>query len=520
MRQSEINKLSNDELAEQLGATELALFEEATVDQSYSQDEVVKLASLSLDFLSALANPDGHTYNFPPTYTAIWKWLLTYVHKHRDFSKLALGMPRGFAKTALMKLFILYAVLYTDRKFILVIAANAKLATNITSDVCDFLDSPNVKATYGDWRLGLEKDTQELKKFGFRGRNIILAAIGESGSPRGLNIKNSRPDVMVFDDIQTREDADSVAVSEAIYKKMLGTTMKAKAPDGCLYLFLANMYPTPNSILRKLKHNPSWIKFIVGGILADGSSLWEELHPIQQLLEEYENDVNSGAPEIFHSEVLNDENASVNSAVDVSKIPSYSDLEHEIAAGSFIVVDPSNDKANSDLVSIGCFKVYSGVPILVDVVDARLSPGETIRESLKMAMRNNCFLIVAESNAYQYSLLYWFDIIATQLGIRGIKFEPIYSGTRSKNTRILSMFKQLMSSPAEVGIADNVRSMALNYITQFNPLRTDNVDNLLDLLTYAPRVVNEMRHLMVINGELVLEIDTISAEDSADRCAW
>ena len=64
--------------------------------------------------------------------------------------------------------------------------------------------------------------------------------------------------------------------------------MKAKSPEGCMFLFVANMYPTKTSILRKLKSNPTWVKFIAGGILADGTSLWEDLQPIQQLLSEFE----------------------------------------------------------------------------------------------------------------------------------------------------------------------------------------------------------------------------------------
>ena len=81
------------------------------------------------------------------------------------------------------------------------------------------------------------------------------------------------------------------------------------------------MYPTQGSILRKLKDNPYWTKFIVGGILADGTSLWEELQPIQQLLLEYQNDVASGNGDIFLAEVLNDETAGLKAGIDLSQNP-------------------------------------------------------------------------------------------------------------------------------------------------------------------------------------------------------
>lgn len=227
--------------------------------------------------------------------------------------------------------------------------------------------------------------------------------------------------------------------------------------------------------------------------------MWEAVQPIEQLLEEYESDKNAGKAEIFHAEVLNDENATVNTAIDINLIPEPM-LGAEIAVGSFIVVDPSNDKINSDLVSIGYFEVYSGVPVLTEVIDEKLSPGDIVRRSIELAVKHGCKLIVTEANAFQYSLLYWFRLISTQLGIVGIKYEPIYSGVRSKNTRILEMFKQLTSAEPELLLAPAVRSMVLNYITQFNPMKSNNVDNVLDLLTYAPRILAEMPHLMVINS--------------------
>jgi len=258
--------------------------------------EAQELARQSLDFLAALALPTVFRYLFPPVFKAIWSFLLSYIHKERDFSQLAIGLPRGFAKTTFIKIFLLYVILFTKRTFILVTANSLPKAIAILSDVCDFLDEPNIKALFGDWRVGLETDQQVLKKFGFRGRNIILAA-GTVESVRGLNVKHQRPDVMVFDDIQSRADADSETVSNQIETDMYGTAMKAKSPHGCMFLFVGNMYPTKWSLLRRIKQNPTWIKFIAGGILqnSDGSicSLWEDLQPLTQLLKEFENDQRS-----------------------------------------------------------------------------------------------------------------------------------------------------------------------------------------------------------------------------------
>lgn len=485
---------------------------ESLGESFYNTPEVQDLAKASLDFLAAIAMPSVFKYLFPEIYHAVWQWLLTYVHKSRDFSQLALGLPRGFAKTALMKLFVLYCILFTTRKFILILAENQSKAINIVSDVCDMLSEPNIVKVFGNWKAGIETDRQELKKFGFRGRDIIILG-ATIETVRGITLKNARPDVMIMDDIQSRTVAESQSVSDTLEREMYGTAMKSKSPEGCLYLFIGNMYPTKWSILRKLKTNPNWIKFITGGILADGTSLWEDLQPIEQLKKEYLNDLLSGHPEIFYSEVLNDENASANNSIDISKIPLYPVNTGDIPAGKFIIIDPSSDKVKSDAVSIGYFEIHDTLPCLIEIVEGRLSPGDTIRKSLKLALKYNCPLVAIESNAFQYSLLYWFNFLTTQMGIIGVEPVELYSGMVNKNSRILGMFQALLKG--EIRIHPDCQPAAYLQATQFNPLKRDNTDGILDLLTYAPKVI-ELYSPQILRSNIIAEqeFSATSVEDN------
>ena len=495
--------MREETLLEKLGGVEVPAAAPVVTEQAVEDvvqlgattEEIQVVSRGNLDFLAALIMPLVFKFAFPPVFKSVWSWLLGYVGQDRTFPQLALGLPRGFAKTTLMKIFIIYCILFTNRKFILIISATAKLAENILSDVIDMLEEPNIKAVFGDWKVGVEKDTQSLKKFGFRGRNIIIAAIGAETGVRGLNIKNNRPDVMIFDDIQSRECAESEVQSTSLETWMVGTAMKAKSPMGCMFLFVANMYPTKHSILRKLKSNPTWTKFIAGGILADGTSLWEDLQPIKQLMTEFKNDLAMGHPEIFYSEVLNDENVSANNLIDLSKLPEVPYQEGDISAGNFIIIDPATGKINTDEVSIGYFEVHDAKPMLMELEEGRFSPGENIRIALKMALTHQCRLIVCEANAYQYSLLYWFEFICKQVGIEGIEAVPIYSGISSKNARILEMFKAY--SKGEMYIHDNCKLDVHSQIIQFNPMKRDNTDGLLDLMTYAPRVIQEFAEFII-----------------------
>lgn len=476
-------------------------------EAAYDPQQVFDLAKNSLDFLAALALPLVFRFLFPPIFKAIWAWLVETVHKVRDFSQLAIGLPRGFGKTMLIKIFILYVILFTKRQFILIICGTQTKADNIISDIIGMLNEPNIKRVFGDWTVSVIVDRQNLKRFGFRGRNVILMGAGAGSDIRGITLENERPDVMIFDDIQTREEADSEVVSGNLETWMYGTAMKAKSPKGCMFVFIANMYPTKFSLLRKIKANPNWDKFIVGGILEDGSSLWEELQPVEQLLREFQNDLSAGKPEVFYAEVLNDENASANNLIDVSKIPPDPSEGSNIHAGNYIIIDVATDKTNADAVSIGYFEVHDTFPVAKEIIEGRLSPGDMIREALKLCLKYNCRLIAVESNAYQYSALYWFDYMIQQygLGAAGIQCVDVYSGSTNKNTRILSMFKQLLAG--ELFLGKNARAQCVAQIIPFNPLKTNNTDGVLDLLTYAHKVIE-------LYGEFIISNLTLNVQET------
>lgn len=462
-------------------------------------DDAFQACRSDLNMLAGTALPDIFEYLFPPMYLAIWSWLTEYAGKTRDFSKLALGMPRGFAKTTVVKLFILYCVLFTQKRFILIISNTQDHGVNIITDVMSMLKEPNIIKIFGDYSVSVERDTLNLKIFNFRGKRMIIAAIGAEGSIRGLNLGFERPDVEIFEDFQTKEDSENDNLANKLMTRMVGTIMKAKSPKGCLYLFVANMYPTQGSILRKLKDNPFWVKFIVGGILADGTSLWEELQPIQQLLEEFQNDLASGNGDVFFAEVLNDETAGIRAGVDINSIPE-SPFIHKLdhPQGKAIIIDPAGEKEVNDLNAIGYFEVFDGKPVFQDVAQGHWNPLELITQALIMALENRCALIVVEGVNYQTSLLFWFNFICVQNNLEGFYFEGINPKMKSKNARIKTNLRTLVRTEIGMRVVEPTAYIGQRVMAQFkqqimgwNPLVNKNVDELLDLNAYMAQAMIE-----------------------------
>lgn len=474
-------------------------FDSPIEDVGVTREQAVESCRNSLDFFAAAVVPEIFRFLFPPIFKAIWQLLTSAAQESQGKKRIAIGIPRGFGKTMLMKLFVAWCIAFTDRKFILVVCNTSALAENFIADVQDILSATNFIRIFGDWRYSLEKDTQGLKKFSFKGRTVILAGLGAGSSLRGLNIKFVRPDMILQDDMQSREEAASQVEANKALSWMLGTLMKANDNQRCLHVFVGNMYPYEGSILRKLKTNPAWISFITGALLEDGESLWPEMRTVADILQELENDESMGHPEIFYSEVMNDEVAGSRAGVDFSKINVWRGSDHELldAPAGFVIIDPSLGKKKSDNVEIGAVLICDGEPVLRELVSGKLNPGQQVSEAIKLAMKHGLPAIVVESVAYQASLCYWMQMKLLQLGLSGIRILEISPNGRPKVVRIIEMLKQLTADKERIWLHSEVKSAVTHQITYFDPLKTNNVDDILDLLAYLWQVINTHKHILL-----------------------
>lgn len=473
------------------------------IEANVSRESAIDGARTDLNVLAMLCVPEIFKYLFPKLFIALWQWITANLMLEKGMQRLAIGLPRGFGKTIFLKLIVVYAILFTDRKFILVVCNTEQLAENFIADVIDVLDSVNIRSLFGNWRLSVEKETLHLKKFHFRGRPVILAAIGAGSSPRGLNIKFVRPDFIIMDDMQSKEQAESEIESKRSLSWMMGTLMKTNDPERCLYVFVGNMYPYPGSILKKIKAASSWLSFITAAILEDGESIWPELKPVDVLLTELQSDTELGHPEIFYAEVMNDENAGAKHGIDLTLIKPAPDwMLDDQALGGFVIIDPSAGKKKSDDVAIGAFLVHDIKPMfrklafkdVAGTPSMKFDPKEQVEYSLRLCMEFGITALFVESVAYQATLAFWIEYWMKQLGISGITVYEIYPGQGSKNSRIFNTLKTMCKErqeDAEILVHRSIRSLFVDQAQNWNPLKTNNVDDILDLPTYCHRIMGE-----------------------------
>src|SRR5574343_621205 len=122
--------------------------EEDSTAINVSAEDARTLIQGDMNALAGIVAPEDATAVFPELYLQIWSLICMSLLKERDFSKFAIALPRGHAKTFVVKLLALWAILFTKKRFILCIGASTERAKSMISDICDFLDNDTVKLLF------------------------------------------------------------------------------------------------------------------------------------------------------------------------------------------------------------------------------------------------------------------------------------------------------------------------------------------------------------------------------------
>lgn len=490
----------------------------ATTLARVSKSDQIDLIKNDLDELAATLDPITCTAAFPAIFVNIFALITVALYNIRGIYRYAVCLPRGHGKTIVMKFVLYWTIIFSEKRFIVVVCNTESLAENLIADVWGMLWSDNSRALFGDPTAEVDRST--MKKFHFRGRDIILKAQGANTAVRGLNIKNRRPDLFLCDDLQDAENAKSETQAKDLQKWFLGTLLKAGAPEGYTVIYLGNMYPDVKipgpverytCILRNLQLSKLWTTWIVGAILQDGSALWPEVRSLESLFEEWELDASMGEEETFLAEVLNDPKAQGSKLWDASKVKDAPNIEFTGVPPlyRFIILDPSTGKKKSDDQACILVEGWDERPDVRDLRVVQLSAPDTVKYLVVWMVETRTRLLCVESVAYQSTFLQWFDFFCKVVGVEGLMVVPISPKGRSKNSRIVNAFKSVMAG--HIGLSNPVRPYLYQQAKQFRISRDDNRDDGWDCVAYIEDVMLDYEHEALIPEviDLVPGVDNI-----------
>ena len=203
------------------------------------------------------------------------------------------ALPRGSAKSTWLEMGVIYAILEGFRYFVVLVGGNAEMAAGMLDRIKGELETnPSLERDYPEViraiksiegigqraRIIKDADGNQLsfawtsKKItlpavkGFMGAGSIVCAKGIDGNIRGLNEKlpdgsSVRPDLVLIDDPQTREDAQSPTTVAKREETIKGDLLGLAGPGKKIAALIAGTIIAKNDVMARLvdrERNPVW----------------------------------------------------------------------------------------------------------------------------------------------------------------------------------------------------------------------------------------------------------------------
>lgn len=392
----------------------------------------------------------------PQFHIEIWDEFLQLLDEVNDPTRLVgilrklLGVPREHAKTTLTKIAVILFFRYSRLRFLAYVSNTGPLALNAIRDIFNWLTSPNEIELYGMPVVEKKNESEMLyiMKIWVPGKDqpkrVIMKGFGVETQIRGMNLDSDRPDLMVFDDVESRETASTPAQQTKLDENVMGTALKAMAKFGVV-IFIGNMIKE-TTLLARLSKEPEWRAVVFGSIIRDTEGnlrpLWPERWSLEALLKDYADFRKLGLGHVWEAEMMNLTSKEIlgESLANCPRPPRP--LPDQIEAG-FLTLDPAYGvKAWNDesAITVHARLIGGDIPLVVETWRGRVKEERLFDEMLAMSYRWGIRTWCIESNAAQALLI---PLFRTFMMLRGISPElivmlPMTGGKEAKPSRIVA----------------------------------------------------------------------------------
>ena len=235
--------------------------------KSYDPDDIFRTPFWANERgLKSIVSPDnrakgeaimlfGQTYfkeHFPSKHPAIHTDMLALMNSKASLKCVA--YPRGHAKSTVVTfLLALYRIVFQERKFIVIVSESEDKAKDFVLRIRDELEF-NRKLIRDFSPEGKFKTTDWAKTDFTTSTGIRVVAKGAGQSLRGLIHQDTRPDMIVLDDIETNETAGTDAVINFILTDVIPSANRRGIYDICYVgTIIRDM-----AALHRMLINPQW----------------------------------------------------------------------------------------------------------------------------------------------------------------------------------------------------------------------------------------------------------------------
>jgi len=254
-----------------------------------AENDFIFFATYFFDHFLAYPNSSFHRFLYNE---------LERITKAEISQMVAIAAPRGNAKSSITSLiFPLWCAIFKKKKFIIIISDTATQANLFLEGIRSEVESnEKLKDIFGELAGVIWRAEDIVFK-----NDIRITALGARKKIRGLRHKESRPDLIILDDIENDENTESPDQRKKIYDWY--SKAVSKAGDNNTDIIIVGTILHYNSLLAKLLNNPLYKsrKFQAVKKFSE-SPLWEKWEEISLLMNEEEKRLDPNPSEKFYQD--------------------------------------------------------------------------------------------------------------------------------------------------------------------------------------------------------------------------
>jgi hypothetical protein len=314
-------------------------------------------------------------------------------------------MPRGSSKTALAGFGIpLYSICYKLIRFLLYVSNAGPLAQGQIESVRKELSgNAALIEFFGDMKPRRSDEERWSKEKIETLSGIAMQYRGKGAAIRGVNHNNFRPDVILVDDPQDKDDVRSDSIREEDKRWAYSELTPAREMIRGGTMTVLGTYLGRGSLVDVWSRDPLWTTVKIGVKDSDGEYIWPQYWDEKKDSASRISYQRAGLLSSFYREFYNVEHLDEEQIFEQKFFIYASPEEVEDVRIAAIFADPATSKRRTaDFFSISTVGITGkGTVVILDVWQKRVAQEEAIDEYFRQQKQWNTVLQGFESNAYQ-----------------------------------------------------------------------------------------------------------------------
>ena len=285
------------------------------VDDHISLEEAVRIASEDASFYGEFFFPKTCRQNSPLFHKEMWNELLNPNNRFVAFE-----IFRGGAKTSIVRLFLSYCIAFGISRTIIVVGKSQDSAVKTVEWLMRAVEFNRLWSTAFGLRKGAKWSGTECDIWhGTEEVPIRVIAFGITGSIRGVNVDDYRPDLIVGDDLCDEENTATAEQRKKTSDLWFGALGKSLAPESEAPLakqILLQTVLNEGDLISLCCKDPQWQSLVFSCFDAVGESRWPARWTTKALLDDKAAHFNRGMMSLWLREMecklVSDETAAFN----------------------------------------------------------------------------------------------------------------------------------------------------------------------------------------------------------------